>query len=125
MRKRNEAKLHSQHIEQSTLLPTNGRALHCVSSLTYQILLLRVSVFISTIFRELQSNCSSFTTHQILSALTSCLLKSVVLSQIYHFPHQSFSVKRITSIINTRKHLVYCEGTAARLKLSEVRIRKV
>ena len=102
-------------------LPCTNRA----SSLTYQILLLRVSVFINTIFRELQSNSSYFKTHLILSPLTSRLLKSVFLSQIYHFLHQSFSVKRIISIINARKHLVCCEGIVVGLKLSGVRVRNV
>jgi hypothetical protein len=42
-------------------ISTNCHALHCVSSLTYYFLLLRVLVFINTVFRELHFNCSSFT----------------------------------------------------------------
>jgi len=40
---------------------TNCLALQFVSSLTYYFLLLRVSMFINTVFRELHFNCSSFT----------------------------------------------------------------
>jgi len=43
------------------LLFTTCLALHCVSSLTLYFLLLSVSVFRNTIFRELNSNYSSFT----------------------------------------------------------------
>jgi hypothetical protein len=48
-----------------TLLSTNCRALGCVSLATYWFLLLRISVFMNTIFRELHSNYGSFTTHHI------------------------------------------------------------
>ena len=44
-----------------------------------------------TLFRELQSNNSFFTTHQMFCVLISCLLKIVVLSQIHHsLCHSSF-----------------------------------
>jgi hypothetical protein len=47
------------------LLFINCCALHCVSSLTNIFLLLRISMYINTVFRELQSNYSSFKTRQI------------------------------------------------------------
>jgi len=123
IRKRSEAASTTHKAEYPFIsqLPCN----YIVSSLTYQILLLRVSVFINTIFRELQSNSSSFKTHLILSALTSCLLKSVVLSQIYYLLRQSFFIKRIISIINTRKHLVCYEGIVVGLKLFDVSVPNV
>jgi hypothetical protein len=50
----------------TTLLSTKCRALHCVSSPTHLFLLLYISVFINTIYIEPHSNCSAFTTHQML-----------------------------------------------------------
>lgn len=51
---------------------------------THILVLLCVSVLVKTIFEELQSNNSSFTTHHMFCTLISCLLKIVVLSQIHH-----------------------------------------
>jgi len=44
------------------------------SSFRQQFLFLRVSVFINTIWRELQSSYSSCTTHQMFMRTFSCLL---------------------------------------------------
>jgi len=40
----------------TVLLLTNCRGLHCVSSLTYRLLLLRLSIYMDTIFREITEN---------------------------------------------------------------------
>jgi hypothetical protein len=69
---------------------TNCRALHCISSLAYQILLLRVSVFIKTIVWSFNPIAVTSQYTKFLSVLTSSLIKSAVLSQIYHFLHQLF-----------------------------------
>jgi hypothetical protein len=68
----------------SILFFTDSRALHCVSS---QTLIssnpLSVSVDINAIFRECQSNCSSFTTHHIFKPTYYLPVKECV-SQIHH-----------------------------------------
>jgi len=59
-------------------LYTSCRTLHCVRPLTYSFLLLRISVFINTIFRELQSNYSCFTAQQMLLEVGSQLPEDCV-----------------------------------------------
>jgi hypothetical protein len=85
-------------------------------------MLQRVSVFINIVFRELQSNLSSFVTHQTLTRILQLSIKD----GIFFTSTDLWKKNTIFNgqLMNANKRLMCCETTVVGLKLSEDGVNK-
>jgi len=86
-------------------------------------MLQRVSVFINTIFRELQSNHSSFQHIKRLCVFVSCLFKDGISFHKYKFVQKKNTIFK-RQLMNAHKRLMSCGAAVFGLKLSEYGVNK-